>query len=188
MFFLGCISYFINNCGNGLVLFRVNFVSGDWSSFIGGIPFLVLFFIYHLLSIWIFQYTLLSITSESRPFLSPIAPGGIAGINPIFTLIYIYFDLSPAASVTTPNEASSDFKSAASAPSSSYPRLVDLPSLTILYEYFWVAGKRRDMTFDRYVVAVLNLVLLIYLHKLTSVFKSLFGQLMLSESCLTLSY
>ena len=38
----------------------------------------------------------------------------------------------------------------------------------------WVAGKRRDITVDRYLEAVLNIALWIYLQMLTSVFKSFF--------------
>ena len=58
---------------------------------------------------------------------------------------------------------------------------------TYLPDNGWVAGKRRDITVDMYVVSVLKLALCLYLHRLTSVFKSLFGQLMSSRSCLTLS-
>ena len=45
LFLLGCVSYSINNCGNELVLFGVNFISGYGSSCIGGFTFLAMSFI-----------------------------------------------------------------------------------------------------------------------------------------------
>ena len=72
------------------------------------------------------------------------------------------------------------------------PPLTHLPSeLTCricphLTDDVWVARERRDVTVDRYVEAVLNLALWIDMRMLTSVFKSLFGKLMLSKGCLTL--
>ena len=54
LFLMGCILYAINNCVNESVIFRVNFISGDWSSCIGGFPFLATPFIYRLFSGWVF--------------------------------------------------------------------------------------------------------------------------------------
>ena len=113
------ILYDIHNCGNKSVMFGVNFNNGDRSSYIGGFTFLATPFIYCLFSIWIFKYTLLSITSESRKFFFTIPPGGIAYVNNIFNFIYISFASSFAASSTNPTVAYSAFKLSASASYSS---------------------------------------------------------------------
>ena len=181
------ILYTSNNCGNESVLFRINFVCGDWSSCIGGFTFLSTPFIYHLLSIWIFQYTLLSIAAESRQLLFPIPSGGIAYVNPILTLISVSFALYSAASSTTPTLASPALKSAASDSSSYYTRWVDLLSPSIPSWGDWVAGKRRDINVDKYVEAISKLALWLDLQISTSVLKLLFGKLMSSKICLTLS-
>ena len=112
------IFYDINNSRNDLVMFGVNFIYGDWSSCIGGYPFLATPSIYRLFSSWVFKYKLLSIAYESQPLFFPIPPDGISYINPIFTLISIYFAISSADSSTTPTAASSALKSAASSSSS----------------------------------------------------------------------
>ena len=118
----------INNCGNESVLFGVIFVSDDWSSFPGGSLFLVKSLIYRLSSSWIIYYTLSSIAAQSRPFLFPIPPGGIAYINTILILISIFFASSSATSSSTPTAASFTSFCAASPPSSTYPRWFDLLS------------------------------------------------------------
>ena len=110
LFLSRCILYAINNCSNKSIMFGVNSVSGDWSSFVGGFTFLVVSFIYRLYSIWIIQYALLIITADSQPLLFPIPPGGISYVNPIFTLISVSFSSSSAASSSTPTAASSAFK------------------------------------------------------------------------------
>ena len=135
---LGWILQVINNCGNQSVLFGVNFISVDWDSCIGGFIFLAKLLIYFLLSIWIFQYTLLSIADDSPPLLFPIPPGEIAYVNPILTFISIYFASSYVASSTTPTAAYYAFKSDASAASFYSPRWVDLPSPYI--PYWWWMG------------------------------------------------
>ena len=144
-------------------------------------------FIYRLLSRWFFQYTLLSIEAESRPLFFPKPPGGIAYVNPIFALIYIFLPLTPRPPrppIPRPPLPSNR------------PPLPPLPHIQYEFTYRlctyitddgWVAGKSRDKTVDKYVEAVLKLALWLDLHILTSVFKYLFGILMLSNSCLTLS-
>ena len=56
---------------------------------------------------------------------------------------------------------------------------------TNLPDDVWVAGKRRYIPVDGYVEAVSKIALWIDLQMSTSVFKSWFGQLMWSKSCLT---
>ena len=81
--YAGMHVYAINNCGKKSVLFRVNFVCGDWISCIGSFPFLSTPFIYHLFSSWTFQYTMLIIAAESWPLFFPIPYGGIAYANTV---------------------------------------------------------------------------------------------------------
>ena len=138
IFISGCLLYAMNNCGNKSVLFGVNFVCGDWSSCIGGFPFLTTPFIYRLFSISIFQYMLFSIAAESQPLFFRMPHGGIAYVNPIFTLISVSFALSSAASLTTPTAASSAFKSVASYLYLSSPIWFYLPSLSI--PSWWYLG------------------------------------------------
>ena len=135
--FIGMNFYAIDIFSNYSVLFGVNFVSGNWSSFIGGLNFLDIPFIYRLFSSWIFQYALFSIAAESRPFFFPIPPAEISYVNTIFTLIYISFYSSFAASLTTCTAASSIFKSSISASFSYSFRLFDLPYLSI-NSWWWL--------------------------------------------------
>ena len=80
---------------------------------------------------------------------------------------------------------------------SNWPLLSPLPPLTAYFtcrlrpyipDDVWVAGERRNITIDKYVEAVSKISLWLDMQILTSVFKSLFGQFMLSNSCLTLSF
>ena len=142
LFMSGWVSYAINNCGNKLVLFRVNFVCGDRSSCIGGFIFLSTPFIYRLFSIWIIHCTLLSIAAELRPLFFPIPPSRIAYVNTIFTLISISFASSSASPSTTLTA------------SNWLPLPPLLPVLTwrlrpYLPNEVWVACKRLDITVDR---------------------------------------
>ena len=127
----GFFLYYTNNCVNKSVLFGVFSVSGDWSSCVGGFPFLIKSIIYRLCSICIIQYMMLSIAAESQPFLFPIPPNGITCINTILNLVSIYFAFSSAASSETPTAASSASFSATFVPSFSSPWWVDLPSPSI---------------------------------------------------------
>ena len=70
-------------------------------------------------------------------------------------------------------------------PLPSLPDMLTLRLCAYLTDDVWVAGKRRDIKVDEYVEAVLKLAIRIDLHILTPVFKSLFGQFLLSMSCLT---
>ena len=116
-----------------------------------------------------------------------IPPGKITYVNTIFTLISISFALSSASSLITLTVASYALK--LDNPASSSSSSISFTCRLCLYlpDDVWVSGKIRDITVDSYVESVSDLALWPDLQMLTSVFKSLFGLLMLSMSCLTLS-
>ena len=71
-------------------------------------------------------------------------------------------------------------------PPTPLPDNLSCPLRPYLPDFGWVAWKRLDITIDRYVEAVSELALWIYMQMATSVLKLLFGQSILSRSCLTL--
>ena len=129
-----------------------------------------------------------SIAAESQLFLFTIPSSGIAYVNTIFTLISISFSLV-LLGLNHPYYGLLFIQIGRHC--LLFPTLTDELTYRLrpyLPDNGSVAGKHRDITIDKYVEDFLKLSLWLDLHILTSVFKLLFGKLMLSKSFLTLSY
>ena len=179
LFLSGWILYAINNYGNESVLFRVNFVSGDWNSCIDRFTFISTLLIYRLFSSCIFQYTLLSIAAKSRTFFFPMPPS-------LWFLFPLPCPPRPPRPLLPRPPLPSNWPPLS--PISTFQAELTCRISPYLPHDGCVVGKMRDITVNRYVEDVSKLELWLDLQMLTSVLKSLVVNWMLNKICLTLSY